>query len=112
MKVLTFGVLYFKLPDDFDGGLSDALRAFADYHDKVTDLPGQEIGEPQDPPADLTAPEHEQKVWERFWDMIHNEDRRVTGSAGLAEYFTDERPGIHLDLNTGVPDGKQSTTGD
>ncbi|KKL21258.1 hypothetical protein LCGC14_2447220, partial [marine sediment metagenome] len=34
MKVLSFGVLYFKLPDDFTGGLSEALRAMADYHDE------------------------------------------------------------------------------
>lgn len=27
---------YFRLPDDFSGGISDALRLMADYHDQVT----------------------------------------------------------------------------
>lgn len=99
MKVLSFGVLYFKLPDDFEGGLSAALRAFADYHDEMTGTTRQEIGLPQDPPADRTAPEHEAKVWEEFLDMVEKSERHVYGATGLAEY-----PGkVHLDLNTGEP---------
>jgi hypothetical protein len=27
---------FFRLPDNFDGGISDALRLMADYHDNVT----------------------------------------------------------------------------
>lgn len=26
---------YFRLPDNFSGGISDALRCLADYHDKA-----------------------------------------------------------------------------
>lgn len=99
MKVLSFGVLYFKLPDDFEGGLSDALRAFADYHDQMIGTPQQKIGASQDPPADRTASEHESKVWYEFWDLVQDGDTRVYGTAGLSQY-----PGkAHLDLNTGEP---------
>jgi len=33
MKILEIGPVLFKLPDDFSGGLSDALRLLADYHE-------------------------------------------------------------------------------
>lgn len=35
MKVLSFGIGYFELPEDFEGSFSDALRILADYHDEV-----------------------------------------------------------------------------
>jgi hypothetical protein len=38
MKIFSY-CGYFKLPDDFKGGLSEALRAFADYHDSTKRLP-------------------------------------------------------------------------
>ena len=36
MKTLVLYMTFFRLPDDFDGGISDALRLMADYHDHVT----------------------------------------------------------------------------
>jgi hypothetical protein len=36
MKVLTLYMAYFRLPDNFVGGVSDALRLMADYHDKAS----------------------------------------------------------------------------
>ncbi|MFA5766385.1 MAG: hypothetical protein WC919_00490 [Candidatus Paceibacterota bacterium] len=35
MKILTLHMTYFRLPDDFSGSISDALRAMADYRDSV-----------------------------------------------------------------------------
>ena len=35
MKILALYMAYFRLPDDFSGSLSDALRCMADYHDGV-----------------------------------------------------------------------------
>ena len=35
---------YFKLPNNFNGGLSDALRLMADYHDAVKGTDKQDIG--------------------------------------------------------------------
>lgn len=103
MKVLSFGVLFFKLPDDFDGGFSDALRALADYHDSVTDTPQQRIGGEHNPSCDKTAAEHAEEVWDEFWSTIHESGCRVYGIAGVTDY-PDGGEGVHLDLNTGEPD--------
>lgn len=103
MKVLHFGTLYFKLPDDFDGGLSDALRALANYHDRKTGTPDQKIGLPTAPPDDVSADAYEKRVWEEFYKMTQDTDLRVHGLAGLSEY-PKEGPGAHLDLNTGELD--------
>jgi hypothetical protein len=35
MKALAFYMAYFRLPDNFSGNISDALRLMADYHEKV-----------------------------------------------------------------------------
>ncbi len=103
MKILSFGVLYFKLPDDFDGGFSDALRALADYHDKQTGTPQQEIGAQMEPPDDVSADAYEASMWEEFRNMVDSTDLRVHGIAGLSDYPA-EGEGQHLDLNTGAPD--------
>jgi len=46
LKVLWIKNLCFKLPDDFSGGLSDALRLLADYHDRVKNTERHETGNP------------------------------------------------------------------
>lgn len=43
MKVLCLYETYFKLPDDFNGTYSDALRLLADYHDSDTAKHRREI---------------------------------------------------------------------
>ncbi|KKN96689.1 hypothetical protein LCGC14_0163330 [marine sediment metagenome] len=103
MKILHFGMLYFRLPDDFEGGLSEALRAFADYHDEKTGTPNQKIGAQTAPPDDMSAEEYEESMWAEFYKLVHETDLRVHGTAGLSEY-PDEGEGEHLDLNTGEPD--------
>ena len=105
MKILHFGTLYFKLPDDFEGGLSAALRALADYHDEKTGTPDQKIGPTVELPDDVSADEHEAAVWDEFYKLTRATDLRVHGTAGLSE-FPLEGEGQHLDLNTGVPEDK------
>lgn len=39
VKVLSMSSLQFRLPDDFDGDISTALRALADYHDEACKKP-------------------------------------------------------------------------
>lgn len=101
MKILSFGILYFHLPDDFDGGFPDALRALADYHESVAGTPKQEIGEPKDFPPELTVNDHEEKIWNEFWDVVHTSDRRVHGMAGLTIYDSNSGKLRDLELNTG-----------
>ncbi len=52
LKVLSFSTLHFLLADDFEGGLADALRAMADYHDSV------QRGETKDPSSLVKDPEN------------------------------------------------------
>ena len=104
MKVLSFGVLYFKLPDDFTGGLSEALRAMADYHDEKAGTPVQKIGGPRKASDDLSAIQHEEKIWGGFWTGVHAGEFRVYGHVGIAEYPEDGSPSVGRDLNTGEPE--------
>lgn len=101
MKILNFGILYFSLPDDFDGGFSDALRLLADYHDSVAGTSKQKIGEPQDTPSGISAQEYEKEIWEKFWDVVQTSDKRVIGSAGLTVYNEESGKLDDLQLNTG-----------
>lgn len=87
MKVLHVRNLYFKLPDDFEGDISEALRALADYHDQVDGTPKQIVGPgDEDNPFDgLTVTECEERMWAEFWDMIHTSDRRHRGHLSVFE---------------------------
>lgn len=106
MKVLSLGPMFFKLPDDFEGGFSDALRIFADYHESVTDKLEQSIGTPQATPPGITATTHEQRIWEEFVEMVRLGDRCVCGCAGITRYAGGGTPGVPLDLNTGAQSGE------
>ena len=35
MKALAMHLAYFRLPDNFNGNVADALRLMADYHEKA-----------------------------------------------------------------------------
>ena len=102
MKVLSFEFLFFKLPDDFEGGLGAALRDFADYHDSVAGTAKQVIGAKASTLNDLTVVESREKIWDEFWTMICSEERCVCGVSGLHEYTDDPEVSYDLDLNTGV----------
>ena len=43
MKALIITSLCFKLPDDFQGGLADALRLMADYHESAEARFGSQV---------------------------------------------------------------------
>ncbi len=104
MKVLSFGVLYFKLPDDFSGGLGEALRALADYHEKRAGSPEQTIEPPKDLDPNLTMVAHIEDFWDNFWTGVEKGRFRVYGNVGISEYPEDGSPSAGLDLNTGEPE--------
>ncbi len=87
LKVLSFSTLHFLLPDDFEGGLGDALRAMADYHDSV------QRGETKDPPLLVKEPEnrsgsqeeHEPTSWELFHEALER-NLRVSGTVCITDF--------------------------
>jgi hypothetical protein len=108
LKVLSFSTLHFLLPDDFEGGLGDALRVMADYHDSV------QRGETKDPPSLVeesenrsgSLEEHEAASWDFFLEALEN-NLRVSGTVCVTDYIRgddDEWESKYMDL----VDGKQS----
>jgi hypothetical protein len=69
MKILTLYMAYFRLPDDFSGSTSDALRLMADYHDKVAgdSKSHKSIYKPM-PPLDSTLSEAFGSTFDEFID--------------------------------------------
>jgi hypothetical protein len=103
MKVLNIDGLFFKLPDDFKGGLGDALRAMADYHDQPATAERQRrekgFGE------GTSHEEARSKMWALFLEAISNGDR-LCGSITLSAYEGKKpRKPQPLDVNTGLPEG-------
>lgn len=107
-KVLHINHLFFLLPDDFKGGLSAALRAFADYHDTVSGTPKQTISGPiakDDPEEQMTVSELRDKRFSKFLDLIDCEEKyRVLGVVSITVFNaeTNEMDDLHPD--TGEPE--------
>lgn len=113
MKVLSFSTLHFLLPDDFEGGLGDALRAMADYHESV------KRGETRHPASiaphthnreTVTLAEHESDQWDGFCDGLDG-GFRVCGTVCMVDYIRGddgEFRSMYMDLSDGKP---SQTTG-
>jgi len=103
VKYLSIQNMYFQLPPDFEGGISDALRALADYHDQVKNTPIQEIN-PEDMGhlSGMTMEEGFQEIWRLFGLAIReNPARRVVGKISLAVHDLESDKMIRLSLNSG-----------
>lgn len=107
LKVLSFTTLHFLLPDDFEGGLGDALRAMADYHDSV------QRGETKDPPSLVKEPEnssgsleeHVTVSWDLFLEALES-NLRVSGTVCVTDYVRGEGgewESKYMDLVDGKP---------
>ncbi len=86
MKALSIKNAYFRLPDDFSGELSDALRLLADYHDEVSGKGPIPTTEPAD--AELLKKsfrEVDRTLFDRFIDKIQ-EGKRFVGLVQLADF--------------------------
>lgn len=103
MKYLGVHYLFFQLPDGFEGGFSDALRALADYHDKVKDTPLQEISPVSAEFDAMTVKEGWQAIWHDFCDLIRADpSRRVVCRASISEHDLATNKMTNLDINTGA----------
>lgn len=105
-KVLYINGLFFLLPEGFEGGLSAALRAFADYHDSVSGTPKQKIDKivDDDPENSMTVAEFRDKRFSTFWDGVHSEEKyRVCGTVLINAYNSETGELEDLHPNTGEP---------
>lgn len=105
LRMLHMQDLYFLLPEDFEGGLAEALRVMADYHEAVVDTPKQKVRAVTKEENELTLAESREKTFHDFWDMIHDASgKRLCGHVSLSEFDPEANEMAHLDLNDGKPD--------
>ena len=76
---------HFKLPDDFEGNLSDALRALADYHDEITGKSKQDLRLLEDDIWDMSFREANSALFDKFLDCVQN-DQRFAGTVQIVSY--------------------------
>lgn len=92
MKNVVWLSTHFLLSDDFQGGLSDALRQMADYHDVVKGHSSQRLGEPL-----LISEEH--MVRFKVFSSKVEEGFRMDGQVGLIRWNGDTHEWDMLDVN-------------
>lgn len=86
MKALSIKQAYFRLPDNFDGGLSDALRLLADYHDEVASKSSTPAVVEADPELlNRTFKEVDNVLFDRFIQSIQ-QNKRFVGLVQLADF--------------------------
>ena len=80
MKVLALYMTYFRLPDDFSGGISDALILMADYH-----VHAKQHTIPKTPPLDITLSEALGVTFDEFVDAVQT-GKRLSGILQLKDF--------------------------
>jgi hypothetical protein len=65
---------YFKLPEDFNGDLNDALQALIDYRKSDKNH------------EDTFEADEQSSLYENWWNMIHTTDRPFFAEASISEY--------------------------
>lgn len=86
MQALSIKQAYFRLPDDFDGELSDALRLLADYHDEVASKSTTPIAiEVDQELLNKSFKEVDSVLFDRFIGLVE-QDKRFVGLVQLAEF--------------------------
>lgn len=83
MKALVVHALHFRLPDNFSGGMSEALRLLADYHDAHT--PSQKV-QVAKKFYNMSFGEANSELFDQFIEDIVNKGKRLAGILQLAEY--------------------------
>jgi hypothetical protein len=81
MKILALHMVYFRLPDNFSGTISDALRLMADYRDNAS---GTSVLKPM-PPMHTTLAEAFGLMFDEFIDETQN-GKRLVGMVQLNDF--------------------------
>jgi hypothetical protein len=81
MKTLAIYMAYFRLPDNFSGSVSDALRMMADYHDQIT-VPPKRL---PTIPLDTTLSQLLGLTFDEFLDAA-KDGKRLVGLVRLTDF--------------------------
>jgi hypothetical protein len=84
MKILAVYMSYFRLPDNFSGNISDALRMMADYHDVINEHKHDCPCEPM-PPLDMTLSETFGYTFDEFINAA-KDGKRLVGLIQLSDF--------------------------
>jgi hypothetical protein len=83
MKALVIQALHFRLPDNFSGSVSEALRLLADYHDAHASSMKVQIAKKF---YDMRFGEANSVLFDQFVEDIVSKGKRLAGILQLAEY--------------------------
>jgi hypothetical protein len=81
MKMLALHMAYFRLPDDFSGSISDALRCMADYHEQST-IP---LSKCSPMPLDTPLSSAFNIMFDEFIDAVQIE-KRLVGMLQISDF--------------------------
>lgn len=79
--MLAMHMVYFRLPDDFSGSISDALRLVADYHERSTIPISKQIPMPLDTPLSGAFA----VMFDEFLDAAHD-GKRLVGMMQISDF--------------------------
>ena len=92
MKVLRIDG-YIKLPDDFDGTLTDALEYYLNYR-KEKGFTGNKIGRVKGGQIGTTSVEkvNRDNAWETFWELTNTTDKIAIVNMSVTDYSDPQHP--------------------
>lgn len=100
-KLLHIDNLRFKLPDDFNGSLSDSFRLLADY----LDTPKEKIEQPKELTMEdlskITLKESNETVWKEFINTLEM-GRKLHCTLHLCELVNNEWKDLSLKTGGGL----------
>lgn len=92
MKVLILSSVFFRLPDDFEGTLGEALRALAEYHEKIIRSGASPDGLSVCEFQELPLREAVARTFDKFLESIDS-GKRLCGLLQLKEWSHDNNAG-------------------
>ena len=76
---------HFRLPDNFSGNISDALRCMADYHDEITKSPKLSVDMIKQIPSEITLSNATGRMFDEFIDAVQD-GKRLNGLLKLSSF--------------------------
>ena len=87
MKALVLQTAHFRLPDDFQGTVSDALKLLVEYHDQMTGTPNQDLRVLEVDIGEMSFRKANTVLFDRFIDAV-KDGHRFVGTVQLVSYNT------------------------
>ena len=85
MHTLVINSAHFRLPDNFNGNMSDALRLLADYHEEVAGNRHSTTVKVSDDMMNMSFKSVEGDLWDNFIEQVQL-GKRFIGLLSLSSY--------------------------